>query len=451
MEKLKLRNKLTAFFCLLIFASNAQEMQLIDKIIGVVGDEIILLSDHKVQKSELISRGAAGPELDCLVMENLLYEKLMLNQAKIDSIEIPDEQVELELEQRMLYFTQQFGSEEKLEEFYGKSVEKIKAEFRTLLKDQMLTQRMQSRLTATAYVTPADVEDFFNAIPKDSLPLIGSEVELAHIVIEPEPSKEEMRRAEERANQLRKDVLAGKDFALVATLYSDDPGSAAKGGDLGEARKGMMVSEFEAMAYNLDIGEVSPVFETDFGFHFMQLVDRRGEIYRSSHVLIKPEISQEDISGSITLLDSIADLIVSDSLTFKEAAKKYSDDEDSKFSSGVILNPSTRSVRFAVQDVDPQMFFVIDKLGVGEISEPVILQNPDGSQAFRILKLNARTDPHQANMVDDYQLIQEMARQEISQKSVKDWVNSTVKRTYIRIGDQFNTCSFDNQWTMNEN
>ena len=450
MEKLKLRNSCLLLFTLIFFNSYAQDMQLIDKIIGVVGDEIILLSDHKVQKGELISRGATG-EIDCLVMENLLFEKLMLNQAKIDSIEISDEQVELELEQRMLYFTQQFGSEEKLEEFYGKSVEKIKAEFRNLLKDQMLTQRMQSRLTATAYVTPADVENYFNKIPKDSLPLIGSEVELAHIVIKPEPSKDEMRRAEERANELRREVLNGKDFALVATLYSDDPGSAAKGGDLGEARKGMMVSQFEAMAYNLDIGEVSPVFETDFGFHFMQLTDRRGEIYQSRHVLIKPEISQEDIGSSIAMLDSIAELIVNDSLTFKEAAKKYSDDEDSKFSAGVILNPSTRSVRFAVQDVDPQMFFVIDKLGVGEISEPVILQNPDGSQAFRILKLNARTDPHQANMVDDYQLIQEMARQEISQKSVYDWVNSTAKRTYIRIGDEFNGCPFDNQWSLNEN
>ena len=303
MEKLKLINRIQTLLVLLLFAQNfnAQEnLQLIDKIIGVVGEEVILFSDHTVQSSELRSQGATG-DIDCRVMENLLFEKLLLNQAKIDSIEIGPEEIELELNQRINYFEQQLGGREKLEEFYGKSIEKIKIEFRGFLEDQMLAQRMQRRLSAAAYVTPADIEDFFNKIPKDSLPLIGSEVEMAHIVKKPEPSKEEMRRAESRANELRKEVIAGKDFALVASLYSDDPGSAANGGNLGEARKGTMVGEFEAMAYNLDIGEISPVFKTDFGFHFLQLVDRRGDIYESRHVLIRPKISSEDLSGAISV------------------------------------------------------------------------------------------------------------------------------------------------------
>jgi len=425
-------------------------MQLIDKIIGVVGEEVILLSDHTVKTSELLSRGTTG-ETSCLVMENLLFEKLLLNQAKIDSIEIGDEEIDLELDQRINYFVQQLGSQEKLEEFYGKSLEKIKLEFRGFLEDQMLVQRMQRRLTSAAYVTPADIEEFFNNIPKDSLPLIGSEFEIAHIVKKPEPSKEEMRRAESRANELRKDIVAGKDFELVASLYSDDPGSAPRGGNLGEARKGMMLGEFEAMAYNMDIGEISPVFETDYGFHFLQLLDRRGDIYESRHVLIKPKISSEDLSGAISELDSISTLIQNDSIDFKKAASRFSDDEDSKFSGGIILNPSTRSIRFAVQDIEPQTFFVIDKLDVGEISEPVVMQNPDGSQAYRILKLVERTEPHQANLKDDYQLIQEMARNETSQKSLTDWVNSTAKRTYIRIGDEYKTCSFENNWYLTEN
>jgi len=453
MEKLKLINRLPILILILSLTHNINaqgDMQLIDKIIGVVGEEVILLSDHTVKTSELLSRGTTG-ETSCLVMENLLFEKLLLNQAKIDSIEIGDEEIDLELDQRINYFVQQLGSQEKLEEFYGKSLEKIKLEFRGFLEDQMLVQRMQRRLTSSAYVTPADIEEFFNDIPKDSLPLIGSEFEIAHIVKKPEPNKEEMRRAESRANELRKEIIAGKDFALVASLYSDDPGSAPKGGNLGEARKGTMVGEFEAMAYNLDIGEISPIFKTDFGFHFLQLIDRRGDIYESRHVLIKPEISSEDLSNAISELDSISTLIQNDSIDFRKAASRFSDDEDSKFSGGIMLNPSTRSIRFAVQDIEPQTFFVIDKLDVGEISEPVLMQNPDGSKAYRILKLVERTEPHQANLKDDYQLIQEMARNETSQKSLYDWVNSTAKRTYIRIGDEYKTCSFENNWYLAEN
>ena len=449
METLRSINKALALIvlCLISHRAIAQEdLQLIDKIIAVVGSEIVLLSDHSVQKGELVAAGAAGPDVDCQVMENLLFEKLLLNQAKIDSIEVSDEEVEVELERRMFYFAQQLGSEEKLEAFYGKSIEKIKSEFRGFLRDQMLVQRMQARLSSSAHITPADIENFYENLPKDSLPLIGSEVEIAHIVKKPEPSKEEKRRAEDRANQLRNDVIGGKDFELVASLYSEDPGSAPKGGNLGEAREGMMVSEYESMALNLEIGEVSPVFESDFGFHFLQLLDRRGKIYDSRHVLIKPKVSTDDVNLALSQLDSIALLIQNDSISFKEAAKKFSDDEESKLSAGIVINPSTRSVRFAVQEVDAQTFFVIDKLEIGELSEPVAMQYPDGSQAFRIVKLNARTEPHQANLRDDYQLIQEMARNQISQKSLYDWVNSTAKRTYIRINDEYKTCSFESNW-----
>ncbi|NND77957.1 MAG: peptidylprolyl isomerase [Flavobacteriales bacterium] len=429
-----------------------EELQLIDKIIGVVGNEIILLSDHSVQKSELISRGmGTGEELKCTVMENLLFEKLLLNQARLDSIEIPEESVEIELEQRIGYFTQQLGGPDQLEQFYGKSTEQIKQDFRELLKDQMLTQRMQQRLSSEVYITPADIEEFYNKIPEDSIPLIGSEVEIAHIVKKPEPSKEEKRRAEERLNQLRKDIVGGKDFAVMASLYSDDKGSAVQGGSLGLARKGTMVGEFEAMAFAIEEGEVSPVFETEFGYHIMQLIERRGETFESRHILIKPKISPEDIQTAISDLDSISVLIQTDSISFGDAAKRNSDDEDSKFSNGVILNPSNRSVRFAVQDIDPQIFFVIDKLEVGEHSEPVLMQYPDGSQAYRILKLVNRTEPHKANLVDDYQLIQEMARNSISQNSLYDWVNSTVKRTYIRVEDEYSSCEFEHGWVQEEN
>lgn len=431
---------------------NAQDnLQLIDKIIAVVGDEIVLLSEHGVQKSEMISRGLGSTEnLDCTIMENLLFEKLLLNQAKVDSIEIADEQVEAELEQRIGYFTQQLGGEEELEKFYGKSTEQIKKEFRSLLKDQLLTQRMQQKISSDIYVTPADIEEFYSTIPEDSIPLIGSEVEIAHIVKKPEPSKEEKRRAEEKLLQLRKDIIGGKDFSVMAGLYSDDPGSAAQGGNLGMVRKGMMVAEFEAMAFALEEGEVSPVFKTDFGFHILQLIERRGEMFDSRHILVKPKISSEDVQLAISELDSISTLIANDSISFGNGASRYSDDEDSKFSNGIILNPSTRSIRFAVQEVDPQIFFVIDKLEVGEVSEPVSMQFPDGSQAYRILKLVNRTEPHKANLRDDYQLIQEMAKNSISQNSLYDWVNSAVKRTYIRL-EEFKTCQFENNWESSEN
>lgn len=444
--------RLAIFTILLSTAISAQdEMQVVEKIIGIVGDEIVLLSEHRVQKSDMISRGLVGENLDCAVMENLLFEKLLLNQAKIDSIEVQDELVESELENRMAYFSQQLGGDEKLEEFYGKSIEQIKSEFRDLLKDQMLSQRMQSQLTSDVYITPADIKKFYDGIPTDSLPLISSEVQIAHIVKKPEPRPQEKRRVKDKLNELRDEIIGGKDFGAMASLYSEDPGSGVKGGELGLVGRGAMVPEFEATAYNLDVGEVSRVFETDFGYHIMQLIERRGDLYNSRHILMVPKISNEDLTSARNELDSISRLIQADSLSFGQAAEKFSHDEDSRYSNGIIINPQTRSLRFAVQEVDPQIFFVIDKQEVEDISEPVIMQYPDGSQAYRIIKLIERTDPHRANLQDDYQLIQEMARNELSQKSIDDWVNSAVNRTYIKVDDAFNSCIFDYAWKKSSN
>ena len=450
LKSLKINFSIVTLF--LTISSLAQdEMKVVEKIVGVVGEEIILLSEHRVQKSDMISRGLVGDNLDCAVMENLLFEKLLLNQAKIDSIEIQDEFVESELENRMSYFSQQLGGDDKLEEFYGKSIEQIKSEFRDLLKDQMLSQRMQSNLTADVHITPADVEEYFNGIPADSLPLISSEVQIAHIVKKPEPRAEEKRKVKDRLNQLRDEIIEGKDFGAMASLYSDDPGSKLQGGELGLVGRGVMVPEFEATAYNLELGEVSRVFETDFGYHIMQLVERRGDLYNCRHILMIPKISNEDLNTARNDLDSIRVLVETDSLTFGRAAERFSDDEDSRYSGGVIINPQTRSLRFAVQEVDPQIFFVIDKQEVGEVSDPVLMTYPDGSQAYRIIKLIERTDPHRANLSEDYQLLQEMARNDLSQKSIDDWVNSAVNRTYIKVDDAFNSCTFDYGWKKSSN
>lgn len=421
---------------------------LIDGVSAVVGREPILHSDlvTRMEQSRQQS-GLTGTDLECDALEDALYEKLLLENAKLDSVEVDEAQVSSELDRRIRYFVSQIGSERKLEEFYGKSIAEIKADFRQQVKDQLLVQQMQQRITDEVRITPREVKRFYERIPEDSIPFISAEVEYALILKVPKPSEEEDRRVRRKMEEHRQAVVSGtKEFCTIAILYSEDPGSANECGELGMVPPGVMVPEFDAVAASLKEGEVSQVFRTQYGWHFMQLIERRGEQYNSRHVLMRPQVSNSDLSRSRELLDSLRALILTGDLTFAKGAIDHSDDEESRAQNGIMIEASSNSARWSISDLDQQTFFVLDKLKVGEVSEPQVVVQPDGTKAYRLLKLLARTEPHRANLKDDYRLIQQAAEGRMRSDLIDAWINDRVATTYVRIDDLHRSCAFKYSW-----
>jgi peptidyl-prolyl cis-trans isomerase SurA len=432
-------------FNLISFAQ--KEGKLLDQIVAVIGNQIIKQSDINSQlqqiQNQLKEQGDTTIISPCEILEDLVFEKLMLDQAQKDSIEVSEAQVEAELDRRIRFFVLQIGSEKKLEEYYGKSINSIKDEFRTSIKNQLLTQQMQQKISGNVTVTPAEVKAFFNRFPIDSLPFVNAEVEIGQIVIEPTISKEAKAAAKEKLNTLRERILKGENFSTLAVLYSEDPGSARKGGELGLVPRGTFVPEFEAAAYNLKQGEVSKIIETEFGYHILQLIERRGEQINVRHILITPKIDGSDLLRAKNKIDSVYAILKADTLSFAEVAMRYSDDKATKDNGGLIINPQTNTTRFEMNQIDPSLFFVIDKLKVGEYSEPQIFQTQGGKQAYRILYLKTRTEPHRANLKDDYQRLQEAALAFKQNEITRKWISKKLQTTYLRIIPEYTTCNFE--------
>jgi peptidyl-prolyl cis-trans isomerase SurA len=426
--------------------------QVIDEIVAVVGDNIVLRSDLESQRLQALEQGmSVEDDIYCFIMEELLFQKLLLHQADLDSVEVSEAQIEGEMDRRLRYFVSQLGSEEKLVEFYGKSMIEIKAELHDLLEDQLRAQQVQQSITADVKVTPSDVRTYFEAIPKDSLPLIGAEVEVAQIVRKPVVAQAERDKVILKLNNLKAEIEAlpqaqqADKFGIKAVLHSMDPGSAKLMGVLGMTPRSSFVPEFSAAAFDLNPGEISQVVETDFGYHIIQMIERRGEEINCRHILIKPKINVAAMTGSQNFLDSIGNLIAIDTIAFETAASKFSDDIDSKNSNGLILNPYSGSSRWNMDEVEPSLFLSIDKMEVGEISKPVYYQTPEGA-AYRLLRLNLRSKPHRANLKDDYQLLQNAALNEKKDEAIAEWIESRISSSYIHIDERYLGCTYDYQW-----
>ncbi|HIA10628.1 MAG TPA: peptidylprolyl isomerase [Flavobacteriales bacterium] len=422
----------------------------VDHIVATVGNEIILHSEVEMQYLSQMQMGfknLSAEEARCIVMEDILFQKLLLSQAKKDSIEVSNDQVEGELDRRMRYFVSQIGSEQKLEEYYGKSIVEIKAEFRELVKSQILVQRMQAKTTEHVKATPSEVREFFEDIPKDSLPYINAEIEVSHIVKKSPISETERQRTIDKLEELKERIAKGEDFGVLAFMYSEDPLSAKENGELGFVERGTLVPEFEAAAFSLKEGEVSGIVETKFGYHIMRLIERRGELVNLRHILIAPKVSNEDLQKAKLFLDSIYQLIAIDSLTFSEAAEKFSDDEDTKLNGGVMVNMQTGTSKFEATHLDPLLSFTIDKMLVGQVSQPTLMNTADGKQAYRLIQLKSRTKPHVANLKDDYQRIQEVTLEVKQQKAIQVWIKKKRAKTYIHIKEEYSDCVFANDWT----
>ena len=420
----------------------------IDEVIAVVGKHFIVQSDIENQYMQHRMQGSIeGSEatMKCRILENMLFEKLMLHQADIDSVEVTSLQVDSELDRRMRYFIGQFGSQEKLEKFYDKSVVEFKAELSEVITEQLKIQEVQRTITENTKVTPSEVRKFFKSLPKDSIPLVSSIVQVAQIVKKPPISFQEIFEVKERLRKLKERIENGESFEALAVLYSEDPGSAKQGGDIGLHGRGELYPEFEAIAFKLQPGELSEIVETEAGYHFIQGIERRGEYVRVRHILIKPKVSPVELAEARVYLDSIANLIRNDSISFEDAVVEFSTDP-TKNSEGLLINPYTGSADWLVDELDPKVFFVIDKLIVGEVSTPVLMQDDKGEDAYRLLSLKKRTEPHRANLNDDYDQIQNWALQNKRQEVIKEWIINNAKKTYIKINDKYLDCEFEQKW-----
>ncbi len=445
-----IQNKIftASLFLTISIPALAQPQNVIDQVVGVVGNNIVMLSDLEQQYQQYLGQGNYGSNaVRCDVLDQLLLSKLLVHYAILDSVEVSDAQVESELDKRINYFVEQFGGQtEKLEEYYQKSIPEIKDEFKPLIKEQMQAQAMQQKITGKATASPAEVKEFYNSIPKDSLPFINSEIEYAEIASKINISNEEKQAVRNRLTELRQRILKGEEFATLAVLYSDDKGTAKDGGELGFVPRGQYVPEFEAAAFKLKKGELSEIVETKFGYHIIQMIDRRGEQINVRHILLKPVVGSEDLLKSKTQADSIAYKIRAGEITFDDAAIKYSADEQTKLNGGNVVNPQSGNTRFETSQVDAMVFFQLDKLKEGEISTPALITEKDGTQSYKIFYLKKRTTPHVANLVDDYQRIQTAAMQTKQNRLLDEWVTRKKKTTYIQLSKDFVLCDDLKKW-----
>lgn len=439
---------LAALLFLSGIAPTAKAQVVVDKILAVVGSKIILQSDIEKQHVQYIAQGAEdNSQTKCLIFDQLLLQKLLLNQAEIDSVTVSESQVDGELDRRMRFYIKQIGSEEKLEEYFHTTIRELKAELRDMIREQLLVQSMQSTITKDVVATPSNVREYFESIHPDSLPYIDAEMEVGQIVRKPPVSDSERKAVKARLEEYRKKIMAGEDFAVYAALYSEDKSTAKKGGELGMFERGTMVPEFEAAAFNLRTGEVSPIIETKFGFHILQLIERRADQINVRHILLQPQTDEKDLYKSYALLDSLRKQINLGTISFDEAAQKFSDDEETRNNGGLLVNPETGTTRLSPDKMDRLLFFQVDSMALNTVSMPLGMATAEGKQAYRIVMVKSKNLPHRANLKDDYQKIQEVALQQKQNELLTTWVENKKSVTYIHLNDTFDNCEMLKAWT----
>lgn len=443
------------FTCLLAIAaySAGAQNKLIDKVLAVVGDNIILQSEVEAQYQQLKQQNPDQPlptDARCRIFDNLLMDKLFLAQAQLDSITVSQEEVESELDRRIKYFISMFGSKENLEEYYGKTVLELKDDFRDDIEKQLLTDKMKGKVFAGMKVSPAEVKSFFAKIPPDSIPYFNSELEIGQIVMFPKIGPAEKQVAYKKLDEVRNKIIGGMDFSIAATLYSEDPGSYLDGGALGTVARGEMVPEFEGVLFKLKEGEISPIFETQFGYHIAIVDEIRGEKRKARHILIKPKTNPYDLIEVKKTMDSVLHELRVDSLSWREAVKVFSEDESSKSIGGMLTNSKNGTTFFEKADIDGTLIFTIDRMKVGDYSDVLSYNSADRTgqqkQGYRIIWLKTETKPHKANLDEDYPKIQEAAKAEKQQKLLETWLKLHIENNYVRIDDSMKGCAQMEKW-----
>ena len=420
-----------------------------EEVAWIVGDEAIYKSDIEKQYQQLqYERTPIDGNPYCVIPEQIAIDKLFLHQAKIDTIEVPNSTVQQSVDARINYFIANLGSKEKVEEYFRKPIPEIREQLMNTVRDQYTIQQVQSSLTKNVKATPSDVRKFYNSIPKDSLPLIQKQVEVEIITINPIIPQQEIDEVKSRLRDYAQRVNNGEsDFSTLALLYSED-GSAMSGGEIGFKSRNDLVPEYANVAFNLnDPKKVSKIVETEFGYHIIQLIEKRGDRINTRHILLKPKVNQKDLDSAVVKLDSLRKDILANKYTFEQAALYVSQDKDSRNNKGLMMNPQTHTTLFEMADLPDEIGKVVDKLQVGEISEPFIAINKSNNrQQVAMVKLVRRIEAHKADLAEDFQVLKDMYENKRKAEIIDEWVKEKQKKTYVHISEGWRNCEFKYNW-----
>ena len=438
----------TLWMFLLLSVATFGQNNVIDEVVWVVGDEAILKSDVE---SERLNAQYEGRKFDgdpyCVIPEQLAVQKLFLHQAELDSIEVSEQEVLSRLEQQTNWLIDQIGSKEKMEEYYNKTSTQIREMLRENIRNGMTVQKMQQKIIGDIKIVPADVRRYFKNLPQDSIPYVPTQVEVQIVTLEPKIPQEEIERVKKALRDYTDQVNKGEiAFSTLARLYSEDDGTRRRGGELGFMGRGELVPEFANVAFNLqDPSKISKIVESEFGFHIIQLIEKRGDRINTRHILLKPKVEEKDLEASLLRLDSIAKDIRNAKFSFDEAATFISQDKDTRNNHGLMANPNSGTARFEMQElaqVSQEVAKTVEGLNVGEISEPFTMINNKGKEICAIVKLKARIDGHKATITEDYQRLKSIVQSKLGDEKLHKWIVDKQKSTYVRINENWVTCDF---------
>lgn len=450
-----MRKIITLLLTLLVLELNAQSRGVIDEVIWVVGDEAILRSEVEGERLRAQYEGQqiAGDPY-CNIPEQMAIQKLFIHQAELDSIVVGESTVAHQVDARLNYYIAQIGSKEKMEEYFRKPTAEIKEEMTTQVRNQMLIQQMQSKLTENVKPTPSEIRRYYNSLPQDSLPVVPLQVEVQILSFEPRVPLDETERIKSRLREFTERVNSGKgDFSMLARLYSEDTESAKRGGELGFVGRGQLVREFADVAFNLtDPRKVSRIVQTEYGYHIIQLIEKKGDRINCRHILLRPKVSLTDKQNSLLRLDSIIQVVDSGKATFEQAIALFSQDKNTAMNQGLMTNPNTGASKFEYQDLPPEVAKQIYQMEVGQISKPFIMMDErKNREVVAVVKLKSRTDVHRANLTDDFQMIRQMLIQKMSTEYIDKWIEKKIKETYVYIDPYWRGCDFQYSGWVHEN
>ncbi|MBP7613731.1 MAG: peptidylprolyl isomerase [Paludibacter sp.] len=443
-----MKKTIFALFLLLSIApfKMLAQKNIIDEVVWVVGDESILKSEVEEQRlrAEYEKTPLEGDPY-CVIPEQMAIQKLFLHQAAIDSITVNESAVNNQVESQLNYYVSQIGSKEKVEEYFRKPTSELREDLRDMIRNQQLIQQMRSKLVEKIKSTPADIRRFFNKIPADSIPTVPAQVELQIVSFEPPVPLEESTRIKDRLRDFTERVTSGTtDFSVLARIYSEDTESAKRGGELGFMGRGQLVPEFATVAFNLlDPKKVSRIVQSEFGYHIIQLIEKRGDKINCRHILLKPRVSIEEKTKAIHNLDSISGLIRNGKITFEQAVMAYSQDKNTALNAGLMLNDKTGTSKFEYQDLNPEIAKIVYDKKVGEISAPFSMISPTtNKEVVAVVKIKSKVESHKANLTDDYQMLRAMYEDKERQDFITNWIVKKQKETYISIDPAWVNCKF---------
>jgi peptidyl-prolyl cis-trans isomerase SurA len=425
------------------FLSNAQD-KVVDQIVAIVGSNPILKSDLEQQAIDAQAQGQTTEgDLKCEILERLLEQKLLLAEADLDTnIVITDNQINQNMDRRMKYFIENIGSEKEVEKYFKKSINQLKSEMSEMIKEQLKTEQMQAKITKNVTTTPAEVRTYFRQLPKEKIPLIGSQMEYAQITILPVITEQEDMEVKSKLREFKRRVEAGENFATLAVLYSEDPGSARNGGEMDYLGRAQLDPAFATEAFNLKVGAVSKVVRSEFGYHIIQLIDKRGEKIKCRHILIRPKIDPKELDKAKGRVDSLVSFIQKKTVSWEQAAYLYSSDKNTRNNGGLVTSQKSGSSKFQMEELDPDVSKLLPNLKISEVSQPFLGLDDKQRQVYKVIKLLTRTNAHPANLQEDYQHLSEVYLEKKKEDTYREWIAKQQAKTYIHVDDLYSNCNF---------